>query len=73
MVRQGFPVLERLKKETMLKPPQLLRIGRHFADSVGPEGELGAGMLQLLSSKSGASPAIEEARVLLRSVGGAPA
>lgn len=70
LVRQGFPVMERLKKETMLKPPELLRIGRHFAGSVGAEQELGAGMLQILAGKTGQNPAIEEAKLLLRSVGG---
>ncbi len=69
LVRKGFPLLERLKKESTLTPEALLRIARHFADSVGEERRFGTEMLRHLATRT-KGRAGDEARVVLRAVGG---
>ena len=69
LVRDQFPCFERLKKESMLKPEDLLRIGRHFSERVGNERRFGAEMLHHVAEKHGRLRAGEEARMMIRSAG----
>lgn len=69
LVRTGFPVSDRLKKEAMLSPEALLRVGSHFADSVSSERRFGAELLQFLAEKHSKNRAGEEAMVLLKTGG----
>ncbi|MDP6929142.1 MAG: hypothetical protein QF412_05510 [Planctomycetota bacterium] len=67
LVREGFPLATRLKKERQLSPESLLRVGRHFASGVALEGQFGAELLQHVAEKHGKHQAGEEARLMLRS------
>lgn len=69
LVRDGFPVFERLKKESMLRPEDLLRVGRHFNASIGPEQRLGTDMLVFVAQKHAKAKAGEEARMMIRTEG----
>ena len=69
LVRDNFPVFERLKKESMLAPEDLLRVGRHFNAGIGPEQKLGADMLLHVAKKHAKGKAGEEARLMIRSEG----
>ncbi len=69
LVRDGFPVLDRLKKESMLEPEDLLRVGRHFNESIGPERRFGTELLRYVAEKHGKLKAGEEARMMIRSAG----
>ena len=69
LVRDGFPVFERLKKESMLQPEDLLRVGRHFNASIGPEQRFGTEMLLHVAKKHAKAKAGEEARMMIRSEG----
>jgi hypothetical protein len=69
LVRDRFPVFDRLKKESMLAPEDLLRVGRHFNASIGPEQRLGTDMLVYVAEKHARLKAGEEARMMIRSEG----
>ena len=69
LVRDGFPVLDRLKKESMLEPEDLLRVGRHFNESIGPERRFGTELLRHVAEKHGKVKAGEEARMMIRAAG----
>jgi HEAT repeat protein len=69
LVRDGFPVLDRLKKESMLEPEDLLRVGRHFNESIGPERRFGTELLRHVAEKHGKVKAGEEARMMIRTAG----
>lgn len=69
LVRDGFPVLERLKKESMLEPEDLLRVGRHFNESIGSERRFGTELLRYVAEKHGKVKAGEEARMMIRAAG----
>ncbi|MHC4078216.1 MAG: HEAT repeat domain-containing protein, partial [Planctomycetota bacterium] len=69
LVRDGFPVLDRLKKESMLEPEDLLRVGRHFNESIGPERRFGTELLRHVADKHAKLKAGEEARMMIRSAG----
>ncbi|MBK9129655.1 MAG: hypothetical protein IPM13_18000, partial [Phycisphaerales bacterium] len=66
LVRLGFPLLDRIKKETQLGPDQYLRLGRHFAESVAQERRFGAELLRHLATKHPRVRAGEHAKNLLR-------
>jgi hypothetical protein len=68
LVRGGFPVADRLRKESSLSPELLLRIANHFAGLVGAERRFSTELLQHLAARS-KGPAGDEARVALRAVG----
>lgn len=68
LLRDGFPLLARLKKETALQPEHLLRLATHFSNSVGPERRFGAELLQHLATRN-KGRAGEEARYALRAAG----
>jgi hypothetical protein len=69
LVRDGFPLLDRLRKEPALQPEALLRIATHFADAVGSERRFATELLQHLATRT-RGRAGDEARVVLRAVGG---
>lgn len=69
LVRDEFPVFERLKKESMLEPEDLLRVGRHFNAGIGAEQRMGAEMLAFVAEKHAKAKAGEEARMMIRSEG----
>ncbi len=66
LVREGFPLFERVKKETQLGPEQYLRLGRHFAEGVGQERRFGAELLRYLAVKHPRVRAGEHAKNVLR-------
>lgn len=68
LVRNGFPLLERLRRESSVTPEALLFIARHFAQGVGEERRFGTAMLKHLATRN-KGRAGEEARYALRSVG----
>ncbi len=69
LVRIDFPVFDRLKKESMLRPEDLLRVGRHFNASIGPEQRFGTDMLVYVAQKHAKAKAGEEARMMIRTEG----
>jgi hypothetical protein len=69
LVRSGFPVFDRLRKESAVTPELLLRVATHFAPAVGPERKLATELLQHLATRT-KGRAGDEARVALRAVGG---
>ena len=69
LVRAGFPLAERLRKESAVSPEAMLRVASHFADTVGVERRFGTELLQHLASRT-KGRAGDEARVALRATGG---
>lgn len=69
LVRAGFPVVERLRKESAVTPEAMLRVATHFVNGVGSERKFGTELLQHLAGRS-KGRAGDEARVALRAVGG---
>ena len=69
LVRDGFPILDRLKKEAMVPPNAKLRVGSHFADAVGVERRFGADLLHHVADKHSRDRVGEEARLMLRAEG----
>jgi HEAT repeat protein len=69
LVRNGFPVLERLRKESSMTPDLMLRVAQHFVAAVGPERKLATDLLQHLATRT-KGRAGDEAKVALRAVGG---
>ncbi|MFK7742679.1 MAG: hypothetical protein AB8H80_20370 [Planctomycetota bacterium] len=68
LIRGGFPLFDRLKRESAVKPEMLLRLATHFANGVGPERRVGTEMLQHLANRT-KGRAGDEARLALRAVG----
>lgn len=68
LVRDGFPLIDRLRKESALPPEALLRIATHFVGSVAAERRFGADLLQHLAART-KGRAGEEAKLVLRTVG----
>lgn len=69
LLRAGYPVLERLRKESSVTAELLLRVATHFAAAVGPERRFATELLQHLASRTKGRTS-DEARVALRAVGG---
>ncbi len=69
LLRSGFPVFDRLRKESSLTPELLLRVANHFASAVGPERRFATEMLHHLAART-KGRAGDEARVALRVAGG---
>lgn len=69
LVRDGFPLAARLRKEASVTSEDLLRIASHFARGVGAERRFGTDVLQYLATRT-KGQAGDEARLALRSVGG---
>lgn len=68
LVRDGFPLFDRLRKENAVTPELLLRLATHFAASVGAERRFGTDLLQHLATRT-RGRAGDEAKVALRAVG----
>lgn len=68
LVRGGFPLMERLRRESSVTPEALLYIARHFSQAVGDERRFGTELLRHLASRN-KGRAGEEARFTLRTVG----
>ncbi|MBM4061460.1 MAG: hypothetical protein FJ265_10265 [Planctomycetes bacterium] len=68
LVRSGFPLGDRLRKETSLQPEALLRVATHFGSAVGPERRFGTELLRHLATRT-KGRAGAEARVALRAAG----
>lgn len=68
LLRHGFPLATRLRKESVVTPEALLRVATHFTSAVGPERRFAAEILQHLATKTKGRTG-EEARVALRTVG----
>lgn len=69
LVRSGFPLAERLRKESAVTPEAMLHVASHFAEAVGVERRFGTDLLQYLAARK-KGRAGDEARVVLRAVGG---
>jgi hypothetical protein len=69
LLRSGFPVLDRLRREAAVTPDLMLKVATHFAAAVGPERRFATEMLQHLAART-KGRASDEARVALRAVGG---
>ncbi|MFY9344139.1 MAG: HEAT repeat domain-containing protein [Planctomycetota bacterium] len=69
LVRSGFPVFDRLRKETSVTADLMLRIATHFAPAVGPERKLATELLRHLATRT-KGRAGDEAKIALRAVGG---
>lgn len=68
LLRDGFPLFERLKKDASMPPDQQLRLATYFADTVGPERRFGQELLQHLAQRHKGRTG-DEARHALRAVG----
>lgn len=68
LLRDGFPLFDRLKKETSLPPEQQLKLATYFAEMVGPERRFGQELLQHLAARHKGRTG-DEARHALRAVG----
>ncbi len=69
LIRNGFPLFDRLRKESAMTPELMLRIATHFAAAVGAERKLATELLQFLATRT-KGRAGDEARLVLRAVGG---
>jgi hypothetical protein len=68
LVRGGFPLFERLRKEPSVTPEALLHIATHFADAVGDERRFATDLLRHLATRT-KGRAGEEAKLALRVTG----
>lgn len=68
LIRNNFPLFDRLKRESAVKPEMLLRVATHFASAVGAERRFGTETLQHLAERT-KGRACDEAKIALRSVG----
>lgn len=69
LVRSGFPLADRLRKESAVTPEAMLHVASHFAEAVGVERRFATELLQFLATRK-KGRAGDEARVVLRAVGG---
>lgn len=69
LIREGFPVFDRLRKEGQLTPNDLFHVGRHFAAGVAGERRLGGDLLNHIATKHARRKVGEEAKLMLRSEG----
>ena len=68
LIRGGFPLLDRLKRESAIKPEMLLRVANYFTAAVGAEKRFGLELMQFLAART-KGRAGEEARLALRVAG----
>jgi hypothetical protein len=67
LLRQGFDLLERVRKDTSVPPELQLRLASYFANSVGAERRFGTELLQMLATRTKGKTA-DDARMALRAV-----
>jgi len=68
LIRNEFPLSDRLKRESAVKPDMLLRIATYYTTAVGAERRFGTDLLQHLAQRT-KGRAGDEARLALRSTG----
>jgi hypothetical protein len=68
LIRAGFPLFDRLKRESAIKPEMLLRVATYFTQTVGAERRFGTELLQHLANRT-KGRAGDEARLVLRTAG----
>lgn len=68
LIRAGFPLFDRLKREAAIKPEMLLRVATYFTQAVGLERRFGTELLQHLANRT-KGRAGDEARLVLRTAG----
>jgi HEAT repeat protein len=68
LIRAGFPLFDRLKRESAIKPEMLLRVATYFTQAVGAERRFGTELLQHLANRT-KGRAGDEARLVLRTAG----
>lgn len=68
LIRAGFPLFDRLKRESAIKPEMLLRVATYFTQAVGAERRFGTELLQYLANRT-KGRAGDEARLVLRTAG----
>lgn len=68
LLRSGYPLFDRLRKEAAVSADLLLKVAAHFRGAVGPEQRFAADVLQHLATRTKGSAA-EDAKVALRIVG----
>ncbi|MGK0518366.1 MAG: hypothetical protein ACJAUC_001058 [Planctomycetota bacterium] len=68
LIRAGFPLFDRLKRESAIKPEMLLRVATYFTQAVGAERRFGTELLQYLAKRT-KGRAGDEARLVLRTAG----
>lgn len=68
LIRSGFPLFDRLKAESAIKPDMMLRVATYFTQAVGPERRFGTELLQHLANRT-KGRAGDEARLALRTAG----
>lgn len=68
LIRGGFPLFDRLKRESAVKPEMLLRIATYYRSAVGAERRFGTDLLQHLAQRT-KGRAGDEARLALRTAG----
>lgn len=68
LIRGGFPLLDRLRAESAIKPEMLLRVANYFTAAVGVEKRFGIELMQFLAART-KGRAGEEARLALRVAG----
>jgi hypothetical protein len=69
LVRSGFPLIDRLKREGQISAEALLRLGTHFAEGVASERRFGVDLLQFVANRNSRNKIGEEARYALRAEG----
>tara|TARA_R110002072_G_scaffold269079_3_gene428232 strand:- start:30814 stop:32406 length:1593 start_codon:yes stop_codon:yes gene_type:complete len=68
LIRAGFPLFDRLKRESAIKPDMMLRVASYFTQAVGAERRFGTELLQHLANRT-KGRAGDEARLALRTAG----
>jgi HEAT repeat protein len=69
LLREGFPLFDRIRKESQVTPEDMLRLGTHFAAAVGAERRFGAEVLRFLAEKHRRARTGEDAARALRAEG----
>jgi HEAT repeat protein len=66
LIRDGFPLFDRLRKESQLSPDDLFKVARHFATGVSVERRFGGELLHFVAQKHARRRVGEEAKTMLR-------
>ena len=68
LLRDGFPLFERVKKDTTLPPEQQLKLASYFSQTVGAERRFGQDLLLHIAQRHKGRMG-EEAKLALRIAG----
>jgi hypothetical protein len=69
LMRDGFPLLDRIKKDNALPPEQQLKLGSYFAQTVGADRRFGQELLAHLSKRHKGRIG-DEVKLAMRAAGG---